>query len=115
MAFFSTLAAIGAAVGVGSATVGAAGFTAAALAGGAIAGSALYGVGSLLTGGQGGQSNIPSPQAPKSADSIIAESQAKAQQDQQDLLQQRRRNTVLTGPTGLFDEPNTGKKTLLGG
>jgi hypothetical protein len=106
----AALIAIGGAVGVGGAGV------AAGLAGAAIAGSAAFGLGSLLTAGsRGGPSNLtlPAPQT-QSAESLLASSNQAAEDKRKDILRAKRRKTVLTGPTGLFEEADTAKKTLLG-
>lgn len=107
----AALIAIGGAVGVGGAGL------AAGLTGAAIAGTAAFGATSLLTNaiGGGGQqlSEIPQAQT-QSASDIIASSNSAAEDQRKDILRAKRRNTVLTGPTGIFEEADTAKKTLLG-
>ena len=118
MALFSTMAAIGAAIGVGSATVGAVGYTSAIIAGSLLTGAAAYGAGSLISNASqkaGGPALQYQPPQTQSAETIIAQSQAAGDQERKDLIRAKSRKTVLTGPTGVFGEADTAKKTLLGG
>ena len=120
MGLISTLVAIGNAIGVGAgglAAAGGVGSVAAGFAGAALVGGAAYGATSLLTGGMSQPcSQMPQAQAQtQTADQIIAESQTVADEKRKDLIRSRSRRTVLTGPTGLFEEADTAQKTLLGG
>jgi len=56
----------------------------------------------------------PAPEPPSFEDEN-REAEAKAKQDMIDRKRKGRRSTILTGPRGLEDEPETTKKTLLGG
>ena len=107
-AISSALVGIGTAVGVGGAGL------AAGLTGAALVGTAAVGVGSLLTGG--GAGGTPDFQAPpvQSAANIIAQSEQAAEEKRKDTIRAKRRKTVLTGPTGIFEEAETAQKTLLG-
>jgi hypothetical protein len=88
------LIAIGGALGVGGAGLGA-------------------GLAGASSGGGGGGYAAPAPA--QSADSLIAASNEKAEDDRKELLRQRSARTILTGPRGVFEEADTAKKTLLGG
>ena len=113
MGLISSMIAIGTALGVGGAGM------AAGLTGALVTGSALYGAGTLLTNATRGPDNSAmydkmSAATGNTADSIIAQSQAAAAEERKDLIRSKRRKTVLTGPTGLFEEADTAQKTLLG-
>ena len=89
---------------------------AAAIAGGATLVTAGVGVASMTGAFSPGMpsSQALAPGPTQTADQIIAQSQATAAEEKKDLIRAKRRKTVLTGPTGLFEEADTAQKTLLG-
>jgi hypothetical protein len=97
-------------MGVGGAGLGAGLAGAAALG---VAGSMIYSAVKPTPSMGGGSSGYSSSM--QTSESLIAQSNEKAEEDRKELLRQRSARTILTGPRGVFEEADTAKKTLLGG